>query len=59
MPDLYIHVGSVETCGTEKSTKNSLVIFINVEEEDEDQKDKVVKKAVNNISWLKKQVEIR
>ncbi|WP_082089488.1 threonyl-tRNA synthetase editing domain-containing protein [Methanosarcina horonobensis] len=53
MPDLYIHVGSVETCGTEKSTKNSLVIFINVEEEDEDQKDKVVKKAVNNISWLK------
>jgi hypothetical protein len=53
-------VDSAETCEVEKSTTDSLVIFINVEKEDEDQKDRVVKKAVNNIIWLvKKQVEIK
>lgn len=47
-------VESAETCDVEESTTDSLVILINVEKEDEDQKDKVVKKAVNNISWLAK-----
>lgn len=47
-------VDSVETCDVEESTVDSLVIFINVEKEDEDQKERVVKKAVNNISWLAK-----
>ncbi len=53
-------VDSAETCEVEKSITDSLVIFINVEKEDEDQKDRVVKKTVNNISWLaKKQIETR
>ncbi len=50
-------VDSAETCEVEKSTTDSLVIFINVEKEDEDQKDRVVKKAVNNISWLAKKTD--
>ena len=47
-------VESAETYDMEESTADSLVILINVEKEDETQKDKVVKKAVNNISWLAK-----
>lgn len=47
-------VETAETCDKEESTMDSLVIFINVEKEDEAQKDKVVKKAVNNICWLAK-----
>lgn len=47
-------VESAETCDTEEFTVDSLVILINVEKEDEIQKDKVVKKAVYNISWLAK-----
>ena len=50
-------VESAEICDMEDSTINSLVIFINVEKEDEVQKDKVVKKAVNNISWLAKKTD--
>jgi hypothetical protein len=50
-------IESAETCDKEESTMNSLVIFINVEKEDEAQKDKVVKKAVNNISWLAKKTD--
>jgi hypothetical protein len=33
-------IGSAETCDKEESTVNSFVIFINVEKEDESQKDK-------------------
>jgi hypothetical protein len=47
-------VESAETCDTEEFTVDSLVILINVEKEDEIQKDIIVKKAVNNISWLAK-----
>jgi hypothetical protein len=36
---------------------NSLVIFINVEKEDESQKEKAVRKAVDNISWLAKKTD--
>ena len=50
-------VESAEICDMKESTINSLVIFINVEKEDEVQKDKVVKKAVNNISWLAKKTD--
>jgi hypothetical protein len=50
-------VESAETCTKEESTTDSLVIFINVEKEDEAQKDKVVKKAVDNISWLAKKTD--
>jgi len=45
------------TCDKEESTKDSLVIFINVEKEDEIQKDKVVRKAVDNICWLVKKTD--
>ncbi len=47
-------VESAETCDKEESVADSLVIFINVEQEDENQKDKIVKKAVDNICWLAK-----
>jgi hypothetical protein len=51
-------VESAEDCDKEELTTDSLVIFINVEKEDEVQRDKVVKKAVDNICWLaKKQIE--
>lgn len=50
-------VESAETCNKEESTTDSLVIFINVEKEDEVQKDKVVKKAVDNICWLAKKTD--
>lgn len=50
-------VESAETCNKEELTTDSLVIFINVEKEDEAQKDKVVKKAVNNICWLAKKTD--
>ncbi len=47
-------VDSAEACEVEESITDSLVIFINIEKEDVDQKDRVVKKAVNNIIWLAK-----
>jgi hypothetical protein len=50
-------IESAETCDKEESTMNSLVIFINVEKEDESQKDKAVRKAVDNISWLAKKTD--
>ncbi len=43
-----------ENYDKEESTTDSLVIFINVEKEDEGRKDKVIKKATNNIRWLAK-----
>jgi len=42
----------VDTVDTEVSVRDALVIFINVEKEDETQRDKIVKKAVENICWL-------
>ncbi len=50
-------VESADTYDVEESMTDSLIIFINVEKEDEAQKDKVVKKAVNNISWLAKKTD--
>lgn len=50
-------IESAENYSEEWSTMDSLVIFINVEKEDEDRKDKVVKKAVNNIRWLAKKTD--
>jgi len=48
------HVSSIDT---EASVQDSLVIFINVEKEDEAQRDRVVKKAVENISWLARKTD--
>jgi len=45
-------VDAVETRDTEASIREALVIFINVEKDDETRRDKVVKKAVENINWL-------
>jgi len=42
----------VETTDKEEKIENALVIFTSVEKEDEERKDKVVKKAIDNISWL-------
>ncbi|HET8687216.1 MAG TPA: threonyl-tRNA synthetase editing domain-containing protein [Methanosarcina sp.] len=50
-------VETAETCDREELATDSLVIFMNVEKEDEAQKDKVVRKAVNNISWLAKKAD--
>lgn len=50
-------VKTAEAFDGEEVTTDSLVIFVNVEKEDEVQKDKVVKKAVNNVSWLAKKVD--
>jgi len=50
-------VKTAEAFDREEATTDSLVIFVNVEKEDEAQKDKVVKKAINNISWLAKKVD--
>jgi len=47
-------VESAEVLDKEETTTDALVIFMNVEKEDEAQKDKVVKKAIENISWLAK-----
>ncbi|MCC4767487.1 hypothetical protein FXW07_12895 [Methanosarcina sp. DH1] len=50
-------VETVEAFDREESITDSLVIFVNVENEDEVQKDKVVRKAVNNIRWLAKKAD--
>lgn len=50
-------VETAEACEREEATHDSLVIFVNVEKEDETQKDKVVRKAVNNISWLARKTD--
>jgi hypothetical protein len=50
-------VETAETCDKEEFATDSLVIFVNVEKEDEAQKDKVVRKTVNNISWLARKAD--
>lgn len=47
-------VGSVETEDREELVKEALVIFVNVEKEDEQRMDGVVRKAADNITWLAK-----
>jgi hypothetical protein len=47
-------VGSVETEDREEQVKEALVIFVNVEKVDEERMDAVVRKAVDNITWLAK-----
>ena len=39
---------------TERTVENSLVIFIHIEEGDTDRKERVIKKATDNIAWLAK-----
>ncbi len=40
----------------EEGVEDALVVFINVEKQDEERVGKVVKKAVNNIHWLARKV---
>jgi len=47
-------VEHAETAKREEQFSDSLVIFINVEKEDEIQNDKTIRKAVDNICWLAK-----
>lgn len=47
-------IEQAETWDTEETFNDSLVIFINVEKEDEAHHDKVVRKAVDNVCWLAK-----
>lgn len=47
---------NVEKIEKEDKIGKGLVIFIQVEKEDEDKKDKVKKKAFENIKWLAKKV---
>lgn len=47
-------VEGVETVSEEKTVNDSVVVYIQSEAEDEGQKDKVLKKAVGNITWLAK-----
>ena len=41
----------------EQSVKDALVIFLQSEAEDESRKDKVLSKAVGNITWLAKKLD--
>lgn len=50
-------IETAEPCDREESASDSLVIFVNVEKEDETQKDKIVRKAVNNINWLARKTD--
>ena len=50
-------VDHISSADTEASAQDALVIFINVEKEDEAQRDRVVKKAVENISWLARKTD--
>jgi len=47
---------SVESMNEEKTVKDSIVIFLQSESEDESQNERVLEKAVSNISWLAKKV---
>jgi len=47
-------IESAETCDKEERTEDSLVVFINVEAVDEENRDKVIKRAADHISWLAK-----
>ncbi len=48
----------VEKTDKEEKIGNSLVVFIQVEKEDEERKDKIKKKAFENIKWLAKKVNV-
>ena len=50
-------VDHVSSADTEASVQDTLVIFINVEKEDEAQRERVVKKTVENISWLARKTD--
>ncbi|MEN6396510.1 MAG: threonyl-tRNA synthetase editing domain-containing protein [Methanoregula sp.] len=47
-------IGSVDTEDREELVKEALVIFVNVEKDDEQRMDVVVRKAADNITWLAK-----
>jgi hypothetical protein len=47
-------VESAVDCDKEELVKEALTIFINIEKEDEERIDAVVRKAADNISWLAK-----
>jgi hypothetical protein len=50
-------IESAETCDKEESTVNSLVIFINVEKEDESQRIKLLRRLLKIlVGWLKRQI---
>lgn len=44
----------LEEQNKEETVQDALVIFINVEKEDEERKEQVVRKAADNITWLAK-----
>jgi len=50
-------IKQAETRDSEWSVRDSLVIFINVESEDEPRQDEVVKKAVAHICWLARKTD--
>lgn len=49
-------VEGAESVNGQKTTKDSVVVFLQSESEDESRKGKVLKKAVGNISWLARKV---
>ena len=49
-------VESAETINEDKTTKDSIVVFLQSEREDEDRAESVLKDAVGNISWLARKV---
>ncbi|PIV37496.1 hypothetical protein COS31_04865 [Candidatus Roizmanbacteria bacterium CG02_land_8_20_14_3_00_36_15] len=49
---------NVEKVEKEEKIGKSLVVFIQAEKEDEERKDKVKKKAFENIKWLAKKVNV-
>jgi len=49
---------NVETVNKEATIGKSLVVFIQAEKEDEERKDKIRKKAFENIKWLAKKINV-
>lgn len=49
----------VKETDKEEKIGRSLVVFIQVEKEDEERKDKVRKKALENIKWLAKKINVQ
>ncbi len=49
-------VEGAETVNTEQTTNDSVVVFLQSEAEDESRREKVLKKATSNISWLARKV---
>lgn len=45
-------IENTESISKEETVKDSLVIFIHVEKEDEEKAGEIAKKAVDNIAWL-------